>query len=210
MVLRRKKIPPRLDNSTTTKEYTGNDRPSTTASLTHHHHRRRAPSSSIITATNSSPLISSSQFQNHHLPHSISQESIFSPDLNTSPAFDLMPLEQAQKSPIASSPIEAVARTSAHNSSPTEASHFDPGTNLKENNSGISSDNKALDMSAADDKSELERPKLPYIHLQSNNPFLKEVQQDDSPRGSFQGHTDTEEGRFDSHTTDRDSLSQSM
>lgn len=29
-----------------------------------------------------------------------SQESIYSPDLNTSPAFDLMPLEQAQKSPV--------------------------------------------------------------------------------------------------------------
>ena len=30
------------------------------------------------------------------------QVSVYSPDLNTSPAFDLMPLEQAQKSPVAS------------------------------------------------------------------------------------------------------------
>lgn len=31
-----------------------------------------------------------------------SQESVYSPDLNTSPAFDLMPLEQAQRSPVGS------------------------------------------------------------------------------------------------------------
>ncbi|KAK1139465.1 hypothetical protein N8T08_000746 [Aspergillus melleus] len=36
-----------------------------------------------------------------------SQESIYSPDLNTSPAFDLMPLEQAQKSPVRSSAGDA-------------------------------------------------------------------------------------------------------
>ncbi|KAL4892060.1 hypothetical protein BDV59DRAFT_57113 [Aspergillus ambiguus] len=35
-----------------------------------------------------------------------SQESVYSPDLNTSPAFDLMSLEQAQKSPVRSSPTE--------------------------------------------------------------------------------------------------------
>lgn len=31
-----------------------------------------------------------------------SQDSVYSPDLNTSPAFDLMPLEQAQRSPVGS------------------------------------------------------------------------------------------------------------
>ncbi|KAI9042075.1 MINDY family deubiquitinase [Aspergillus affinis] len=39
--------------------------------------------------------------------HLESQESIYSPDLNTSPAFDLMPLEQAQKSPVRSSAGDA-------------------------------------------------------------------------------------------------------
>jgi hypothetical protein len=37
-------------------------------------------------------------------PHRVpSQDSVYSPDLNTSPAFDLMPLEQAQRSPVGSS-----------------------------------------------------------------------------------------------------------
>ncbi|KAG2411600.1 hypothetical protein HFD88_009156 [Aspergillus terreus] len=49
------------------------------------------------------PRRAQSSPQPHRLP---SQESVYSPDLNTSPAFDLMPLEQAQKSPVRSSPLE--------------------------------------------------------------------------------------------------------
>lgn len=43
------------------------------------------------------PRRAQSSPQPRYLP---SQESIFSPDLNTSPAFDLMTLEQAQRSPV--------------------------------------------------------------------------------------------------------------
>ena len=39
---------------------------------------------------------------NKPVPRPPAQVSVYSPDLNTSPAFDLMPLEQAQKSPVAS------------------------------------------------------------------------------------------------------------
>lgn len=40
--------------------------------------------------------------QNRRLNRLPSDESIYSPDLNTSPAFDLMPLEEAQRSPMGS------------------------------------------------------------------------------------------------------------
>ncbi|KAF9884929.1 hypothetical protein FE257_000920 [Aspergillus nanangensis] len=49
------------------------------------------------------PRRAQSSPQPRHLP---SQESIYSPDLNTSPAFDLMPLEQAQRSPVRSTTTE--------------------------------------------------------------------------------------------------------
>lgn len=107
MVLR-KHIPPRLSNSskgndrldssttsspaatpsttdTTTTPTTVNTPSSSPKRLT----RRRAPSSPLPRRSPKSPPS----------PRVPSQESIFSPDLNTSPAFDLMPLEQAQRSP---------------------------------------------------------------------------------------------------------------
>ncbi|KAJ6110870.1 hypothetical protein N7486_003105 [Penicillium sp. IBT 16267x] len=74
MVLR-KQPPPRLDNLNK-----GNTRPAT-----------RSPTSS-----------SSASSQPRRLNRIPSQESIYSPDLNTSPAFDLMPLEEAQRSPVGS------------------------------------------------------------------------------------------------------------
>ncbi|KAJ5088971.1 hypothetical protein N7532_007655 [Penicillium argentinense] len=50
-----------------------------------------------------SPSSHSSSSQRRTRPHRVpSQESVYSPDLNTSPAFDLMPLEQAQRSPVGS------------------------------------------------------------------------------------------------------------
>jgi hypothetical protein len=74
MVLR-KQPPPRLENLNK-----GNARPAT-----------RSPTSPSSASSNRRRL--------NRIP---SQESIYSPDLNTSPAFDLMPLEEAQRSPVGS------------------------------------------------------------------------------------------------------------
>ncbi|KAJ5919540.1 hypothetical protein N7454_009375 [Penicillium verhagenii] len=74
MVLR-KQPPPRLENL-----HKGNAYPAT-----------RSPTSPTSASSHRRPL--------NGIP---SQESIYSPDLNTSPAFDLMPLEEAQRSPVGS------------------------------------------------------------------------------------------------------------
>lgn len=49
--------------------------------------------------SSSPPINSTTRARLNRVP---SQESIYSPDLNTSPAFDLMPLEEAQRSPVGS------------------------------------------------------------------------------------------------------------
>lgn len=57
--------------------------------------------SESISPTSSSTHSPSSQRRTR--PHRVpSQDSVYSPDLNTSPAFDLMSLEQAQRSPVGS------------------------------------------------------------------------------------------------------------
>lgn len=49
-----------------------------------------------------SPSKSSPSQRRARLDRAPSEDPIYSPDLNTSPAFDLMPLEEAQKSPVGS------------------------------------------------------------------------------------------------------------
>ncbi|KAJ5775034.1 uncharacterized protein N7511_000045 [Penicillium nucicola] len=73
----RKQPPPRLENLTK----------STSRS------KARSPTS---------PSNSSSSHRPGRLNHFPSEDPIYSPDLNTSPAFDLMPLEEAQRSPVGS------------------------------------------------------------------------------------------------------------
>ncbi|KAJ5566704.1 uncharacterized protein N7459_010086 [Penicillium hispanicum] len=77
MVLR-KQPPPRLDNISKWNARPESHSPSPTA--------KSAASSPRCARTTRIP----------------SQESVYSPDLNTSPAFDLMPLEEAQRSPVGS------------------------------------------------------------------------------------------------------------
>ena len=53
-------------------------------------------------ASSVSPSKSSPSQRRARLDRAPSEDSIYSPDLNTSPAFDLMPLEEAQRSPVGS------------------------------------------------------------------------------------------------------------
>lgn len=53
-------------------------------------------------ASPTSPSTSSPSQRQARLYRAPSEDSIYSPDLNTSPAFDLMPLEEAQRSPVGS------------------------------------------------------------------------------------------------------------
>lgn len=53
-------------------------------------------------ASPTSPSKSSPSKPRTRLNRAPSEDSIYSPDLNTSPAFDLMPLEEAQRSPVGS------------------------------------------------------------------------------------------------------------
>ncbi|KAE8354582.1 hypothetical protein BDV28DRAFT_130608 [Aspergillus coremiiformis] len=66
-----------------------------------------SPTSKSVSSSSPKRLTRPRRAQSSPQPHRLpSQESIYSPDLNTSPAFDLMPLEQAQKSPVRSSSSE--------------------------------------------------------------------------------------------------------
>ncbi|KAB8214800.1 hypothetical protein BDV33DRAFT_182087 [Aspergillus novoparasiticus] len=66
-----------------------------------------SPTSKSVSSSSPKRLTRPRRAQSSPQPHRLpSQESVYSPDLNTSPAFDLMPLEQAQRSPVRSSPSE--------------------------------------------------------------------------------------------------------
>lgn len=68
-----------------------------------------SPTSKSVSSSSPKRLTRPRRAQSSPQPHRLpSQESVYSPDLNTSPAFDLMPLEQAQRSPVRSSPSESM------------------------------------------------------------------------------------------------------
>lgn len=139
-----------------------------------------------------------------------SQDSVYSPDLNTSPAFDLMPLEEAQRS--------SVGSFSSHqpNSWPDgriDAAHSDrPGTGQSYD---AATDHKARWNPSAPvvgpqgvaapshDNNNREVP----VQLQSNNPFLRPNSTD--PRQSFSDRGECND-RYSHTTTSSGSLSQSM
>lgn len=58
---------------------------------------------SLQSRSSTSPRSATQQQSSRKDSWEIDTDSIYSPDLRTSPAFDLMPLEEAQKSPVASS-----------------------------------------------------------------------------------------------------------
>ncbi|CAG8405863.1 unnamed protein product [Penicillium salamii] len=162
----RKQPPPRLQNIS--KPYARSD--------------ARSPKSASANSPSSS--------RPSHLKRLPSEDSIYSPDLNTSPAFDLMPLDQAQRSPVGSPTRNPPntwpdSATKSENGGAGQYGHHDqyngtyqdPGTNtgnsvphplIPGQYTGASenvwrSDHDARHASMGE---------LP-VQLQSNNPFLK-------------------------------------
>ncbi|KAJ5673311.1 hypothetical protein N7507_002438 [Penicillium longicatenatum] len=176
MVLR-KQPPPRLDNLNE-----GNTRPAT-----------RSPTSPSSASSHRRRL--------NRLP---SQESIYSPDLNTSPAFDLMPLEEAQKSPVGS------PTTHPPNSWPEDREDrtIHIGSNPETHSGGTM--HKAEEVPVAlisgssqteDTSHEVTAGEVP-VQLRSNNPFLK-------PRPPIPAQdTSNDWNRHSNATTNSDPLSQ--
>ncbi|KAJ5795338.1 hypothetical protein N7457_001937 [Penicillium paradoxum] len=116
-----------------------------------------------------------------------SDESIYSPDLNTSPAFDLMPLEEAQRSPVGS-PTSRPPNSMPDNHEKVDHSHPSQYSQLQEpsrepaNNNALwvppalmpgqqpgAAENLWRPISSNSDGSTGDFP----VQLQSNNPFLK-------------------------------------
>lgn len=65
--------------------------------------RNGSDSRSVVSRSSTSPRSATHQQSSRKDSWELDTDSIYSPDLRTSPAFDLMPLEEAQKSPVASS-----------------------------------------------------------------------------------------------------------
>ncbi|EAW14936.1 DUF544 domain protein [Aspergillus clavatus NRRL 1] len=151
-------------------------------------------------------------------PHRIpSLDPIYSPDLNTSPAFDLMPLEQAQKAPVgplssdnpnpwADDASERPAK-SAHIPEQTAPSSIDQQAHLSTNVekfdrvppilvAGTQRRMAANEWQEANNNSgSWEAP----VQLQSNNPFLKTRQAEENPwdsNNSKASHGDGSSGRL--------------
>ncbi|KAF7588894.1 hypothetical protein BBP40_005044 [Aspergillus hancockii] len=144
------------------------------------------------------PRRAQSSPQPHRLP---SQESIYSPDLNTSPAFDLMPLEQAQKSPVRSSPSdnmnpwadELVERPGQNSQgyNVTGQPVADGAPPVADNRrgervppilvAGTQRRMAANDLQQNSDVNDWEHVGHSPVPLQSNNPFLKPRQPDENP-----------------------------
>ncbi|KAL4773405.1 hypothetical protein BDW60DRAFT_185031 [Aspergillus nidulans var. acristatus] len=195
MVLR-KRAPPHLHNLSQ-----GNARFELRSSLS-----KTSPTSFSLSSTSPKRLTRPSRAQSSPHPRRIpSQDSIFSPDLNTSPAFDLMSLEQAQRSPIRTSStdtpnpwadelVDNPIQSSRDNADSTEPADLNSG--LRD---GESTDNKKRvpsivlagtqrRMAANElpphqgcaDTSDWEYLASSSIPLQSNNPFLKPSQYDNN------------------------------
>ena len=228
MVLR-KQIPPRLDSPAKGSDrFESNTSTSPSASTSSTSPRRLARKQARSSSqSHRSPGGSQS-------PQVPSQESIFSPDLNTSPAFDLMPLEQAQRSPVSASYSEP---KNPWNDDSVEAPHQDSGAQSEQRTqNNPDSNNREGEVEAGagiptqipsvlvpsrqsahstGEASGRELPDLPSVQLQSNNPFLKNGQSEEDPWGNHQppaGRSGTDDAHWrDSRTTQQsDPLSQSM
>ena len=115
------------------------------------------------------------------------QDPVFSPDLHTSPAFDLMPLDQAQRSP-------AAASSSSHSDDAAKSSASAEAQLNDQISSGRAGTSPTGDLSPL---------RQSPIQIQSNNPFLKNIQLDESAAAQGEMHL------RDSHATDHsESLNQ--
>jgi hypothetical protein len=130
-----------------------------------------------------------------------SEDSIYSPDLNTSPAFDLMPLEQAQKSPVgtlssdtanpwADDVVERPDRSHSvsehppvHAGGPLQGPPLDSRRGDRVPSIVVAGTQRRMaanEWQEANSSANWEPP----IQLRSNNPFLKAKQSDENPWGS--------------------------
>lgn len=164
-----------------------------------------------------SPTSPSSNCASHHarLNRIPSQESVYSPDLNTSPAFDLMPLEEAQRSPVGSptsrppnSWPEGLGERAAGDR-PTTSGSYPTGTNpkgawvpsvLMPGQQGAAE----VDWQPTPGNKDATTGDVP-VQLQSNNPFLKPRTSDS--RQDYSEQNDWE-NRHSHATTSSDPLSQ--
>ncbi|KAI3205319.1 hypothetical protein DTO027I6_5318 [Penicillium roqueforti] len=148
-----------------------------------------------------------------------SGDPIYSPDLNTSPAFDLMPLEEAQRSPVGSPTSQPPSSWPDNNRRPEDGrsgqyNQYEGAYNEPANTNGhwVSPTLTAgQQLGAAEnvwrsttDGGRASTGELP-VQLQSNNPFLKP-----RPAEHTQDLLDRNEWGRDSHaTSNSDALSQS-
>jgi hypothetical protein len=149
-----------------------------------------------------------------------SEDSIYSPDLNTSPAFDLMPLEEAQRSPVGS-PTSQPPNSWPDNTRRPDDGHSRPydqyeGAYKEHANTNRQWDSPTFMVGQPPGAAEnVWRPTSDAdqgstgelsVQLQSNNPFLKP-----RPAEHTQGLLDRNEWGRDSHaTSSSDALSQCM
>ncbi|KAJ5148462.1 hypothetical protein N7448_000040 [Penicillium atrosanguineum] len=158
--------------------------------------------------SSSSPVNSATRARLNRVP---SQESVYSPDLNTSPAFDLMPLEEAQRSPVGSpSSHPPNSWSESLGDRPATSGSYQTGPDPKgawassAPMHGSQGDAEGGWQPAPGDKVTM-TGEVP-VQLRSNNPFLK-------PRTSDSRHEYLEPHEWDnrhSHaTTSSDPLSQS-
>lgn len=146
-----------------------------------------------------------------------SQDSVYSPDLNTSPAFDLMPLEEAQRSPVGSPASHPPSSWSEDlgdlpdRDRPATAGSYPAGTDRKGQwvpPALVPGPQGAIETGwpPAPGSHDITSGDVP-VRLQSNNPFLNPRRPDSS-----QGMSHQNEGndRRSHATTNSDPLSQSM
>ncbi|KKK22450.1 hypothetical protein ARAM_004429 [Aspergillus rambellii] len=195
MVLR-KRAPPHLYNLSQ-----GNARSESRSPIS-----KTSPTSISVSSSSPKCLTRPRRAQSSPHPHRVpSQESVFSPDLNTSPAFALMSLEQAQRSPIRTSSTdipnpwadELIEKPTQSHTELGDSTYQPPAENgIRE---GDVVDTKKGDrvppivlagtqrrMAAnewqssqgVNDASDWEYLSHPPIQLQSNNPFLKATHHD--------------------------------
>ncbi|KAJ5366032.1 hypothetical protein N7517_008918 [Penicillium concentricum] len=145
-----------------------------------------------------------------------SEDSIYSPDLNTSPAFDLMPLEEAQRSPMGSPTSQPPSSwpnngrpddgrsgqynqyEGAYQESATTNGHWAPPTLITGQQQGAAENV----LGSTPNASQASTGEVP-VQLKSNNPFLKP-----RPSEHTQDLLDRNEWGRDSHaTSNSDSLS---
>ncbi|KAL4978952.1 hypothetical protein BDW66DRAFT_6239 [Aspergillus desertorum] len=195
MVLR-KRAPPHLRNLSQ-----GNSQFILRSSLS-----KTSPTSFSLSSTSPKRLTRPSRAQSSPHPRRVpSQDSIFSPDLNTSPAFDLMSLEQAQRSPIRTSStdspnpwadelVDNPSQSSWDNADSTQRPIINSGLRDGEavhNRKGVPSivlagtqrrmaTNELPPHQGGTDTSDWEFLASSPIQLQSNNPFLKPSSSDNN------------------------------